>query len=210
MCGIFFLFLLKVLNTMDWSVDVLVSAYSQGYFPMPDPDNSNKVLWFRPNPRAVIPLASFHVSRSLRRKINKKQYTYSFNRCFRDVMVACGDREETWINESFLQIYMQMHQIGFAQSVEIWLEKKLVGGTYGVSLAGGFFAESMFHSETDCSKLALYHLVEELKYSGYTLLECQFLTPHLESLGAVEISDHDYIQRLTQALQVTPGVFGGC
>ncbi|MDD9951416.1 MAG: leucyl/phenylalanyl-tRNA--protein transferase [Zetaproteobacteria bacterium] len=193
---------------MKWSINLLISAYSQGYFPMPDPREVAKILWFRPDPRAIIPLDGFHVSRSLRRRIRQAKYTVSFDGCFLEVMKKCADRPETWINEVFLKSYVELHLEGCAHSVEIWHQQKLVGGVYGVSLGGAFFAESMFHTQTDCSKLALYHLVEQMNACGYKLLECQFLTPHLSSLGAVEISDTDYLCILQDALGMHPSVFG--
>jgi leucyl/phenylalanyl-tRNA--protein transferase len=115
-------------------------------------------------------------------------------------------REPTWINEEFIAVYGQMHDLGLAHSVEIWLGESLVGGVYGVSLGGGFFAESMFHKSTDASKVALYFLIQRLNEKGFSLLECQFLTEHLSSLGAIAIPDGDYIKRLNLALK-TPAEF---
>lgn len=180
--------------------ELLHAAYSQGYFPMPDSE-TEEILWFRPDPRAVIPLDQFHVSRSLARTIKKNTYQVTFDKSFQDVMLGCASHPNTWINQEFIDVYGQMFAIGLAHSVEIWHQGSLVGGTYGVSLGGAFFAESKFHRMKDASKVALYHLVEKMKLRGYTLLECQFLTPHLESLGAIEISDIEYISRLNQALK---------
>lgn len=168
---------------------------------MPD-GNSREILWFRPDPRAIIPLDGFHVSRSLRRKLNKQVFTVSFDKAFSDVMKGCAEHPETWINQEFMDVYGQMHRLGLAHSVEVWSNQELVGGTYGVCLGGAFFAESKFHRKTDASKLALYYLVEHMQRQGLTLLECQFLTPHLESLGAIEVSDHDYLKLLKEALKL--------
>jgi leucyl/phenylalanyl-tRNA--protein transferase len=176
-------------------------AYSQGLFPMPEPQ-TEQVLWFSPDPRAIIPLDGFHTSRSLRRTLNKKKFRISFNEDFTGVMLACGDRKDTWINAEFLDVYSQLHREGGAHSVEVWQEGKLVGGTYGVALGGAFFAESKFHRVTDASKVAIYHLVKHLNERGFKLLEVQFLTPHLKTLGAVEISRPDYMKRLAAALKV--------
>ena len=167
---------------------------------MPDGD-SGEILWFRPDPRAIIPLDGFHTSRSLRRKINQSLYQVSYNQAFSEVMQGCAEHPETWINQEFMDVYGQMHKLGLAHSVEVWHEQSLVGGTYGVCLGGAFFAESKFHRKTDASKVALYYLVKHMKKQGLTLLECQFLTPHLKSLGAIEVSDQEYLKLLREALK---------
>ena len=179
---------------------VLIAAYSHGYFPMPDPV-SNEVQWYRPDPRAIIPLDKFHVSHSLRRRLNKNTYTVTYDQQFRQVMQDCANREETWITPEFIEIYLQLFELGKAHSIEIWDGERLIGGTYGVCIGGAFFAESMFHIATDASKLALYFLVERLKQQGFTLLECQFRTPHLSSLGAIEITDEAYMAKLSHAIK---------
>lgn len=180
--------------------ELLYAAYSQGYFPMPDGD-SEQILWFRPDPRAVIPLDNFHVSRSLKRKLNKEDFKVSYDQDFERVMLGCADHPNTWINEEFISVYTRLHSLGLAHSVEVWSDSKLIGGTYGVCLGGAFFAESKFHKRADASKIALYFLVKRMLERGFTLLECQFLTPHLQTLGAIEISDADYIDRLGHALE---------
>ena len=126
----------------------------------------------------------------------------SYDQAFQEVVLGCASRPDTWINEVFIDAYGQMFSLGLAHSVEVWHDGRLVGGTYGVSLGGAFFAESKFHRMTDASKIALYHLVEKMKSGGFTLLECQFLTPHLKSLGAIEISNEDYLDLLAGALAV--------
>ena len=181
------------------SPDILLSAYSQGYFPMPDGTNK-EILWFRPDPRAILPLDQFHISRSLRRKLNKKNFLVTFNEEFRNVMLGCASHPDTWINRDILDSYSLMHQLGFAHSVEVWMDGKLAGGTYGLAIGGAFFAESMFHYQSDASKIALFNLVERLKEKRYMLLECQFMTAHLESLGAISVSDSDYMKTLKKAL----------
>lgn len=186
---------------MKLTTPLLLSAYAQGFFPMPEPE-TGEIEWFRPDPRAVFPLEEFHISHSLQKKIRRKQYSVTFNTHFVEVMKACAEREETWINEEFLSAYTQLHRKGYAHSVEIWKTKKLIGGVYGVSIGGAFFAESKFHRATDASKLALYHLIERLKERHFELLEVQFLTPHLESLGAIAIPDEEYQKRLAQAIRV--------
>ena len=188
--------------------EYLISAYSQGYFPMPDP-NSGEIVWLKPDPRAIIPMNDYHVSRSMQSLIKRAQYRVSYNQAFLEVVEGCADREDTWITPEFKEAYYQLHQLGFCHSLEIWdsvpnedstASEVLVGGTYGVSVRGAFFAESMFHRKSNMSKLALYHLVEHLKEMDYQLLECQFVTKHLASLGATAISDREYMIRLKEAL----------
>lgn len=165
---------------------------------MPNPEN-DEIMWFSPDPRAIIPLDGFHCSRSLKRRINKKNYTIRINQDFEGVMAGCASREETWINQEFKRAYMELHQLGLAHSLEITRDNRLIGGVYGVAIGGAFFAESKFHRETDASKIALYHLVEHLNAKGFILLEVQFLIPHLKTLGAVEIPAMEYDHILKQA-----------
>lgn len=179
--------------------NMLLMAYSQGYFPMPHPD-TEEICWFNPDPRAIIPLEGFHCSRSLKRSIRKFGYTFTINQSFQEVMSSCAREDDTWINEEFKRAYYQLHQLGFAHSLEVWAEDELVGGLYGVSIASAFFAESKFHKKTDASKAALYFLVEHMKKLNFSLLEVQFLTPHLNSLGAIEISASHYQNLLSLAL----------
>jgi len=175
-------------------------AYRHGIFPMAD-ERSGEVLWFRPDPRAIIPLDGFHVSRSLARTIKRATFEIRIDTDFEGVMRGCADRPEgTWISERFLEVYTALHRAGKTHSVEAWREGRLVGGTYGVALGGAFMAESMFHVETDASKVALAALVSRLREQGFILLDVQYVTPHLESLGAVEIARREYERRLKQAL----------
>ncbi len=166
---------------------------------MPEPE-TGEIMWFHPDPRAVIPLDGFHVSRSLRRSINNVPFKVTINHDFAAIMDACSNRKDTWINEQFKNVYTQLHEEGDAHSVEVWFEDKIVGGLYGVSLAGGFFAESKFHTKTDASKVALYYLIEYMKSRGMTLLEVQFITDHLKTLGATHISREQYLGQLEGAL----------
>ena len=189
------------MHSSELEPKLLIQAYANGYFPMPEP-GTDEVLWFRPDPRAIIPLDGFHVSKSLRRSLAKRGFSVTFSTVFREVMQGCADRDDTWINNQFLDLYTEMNRLGLAHSVEIWQEGKLVGGTYGVCFCGAFFAESKFHKVTDASKAALFYLVERLNKNGFKLLECQFLTPHLQTLGAIGISDTEYQDRLKSALEV--------
>ena len=184
----------------------LIHAYAQGCFPMPD-EKLNEINWYRPDPRAIIPLNGFHVSRSLRKTLAQHDFEIRFDSAFLDVMRACAKRPETWIIEDFMRVYGELHKAGFAHSVEVFRNNTLVGGIYGVSLKGAFFAESMFHFESNMSKIALKFLVDRLNSRGFTLLECQFLTPHLQSLGALEISDSDYMDLLHAAFSASAQTF---
>lgn len=183
---------------------LLLNAYSQGIFPMADDDGA--IYWYDPEPRAIIPLDKFHTPRSLARRIRKGGFEVRYDTAFRQVMEACAKpapgREKTWISPELVDIYCELHELGFAHSVEIWIEEKLAGGLYGVTLAGLFAGESMFSRATDASKIALVYLVERLRQGGFVLLDTQFLTPHLERFGAIEISREAYKARLERALRV--------
>ncbi len=175
-------------------------AYRHGIFPMAD-ERSGEVLWFRPDPRAVIPLDGFHVSRSLVRTLRRGRFEVRVDTAFATVMRGCADRPEgSWISERFVEVYGALHRAGKAHSVEAWRDRRLVGGVYGLALGGAFMAESMFHRETDASKVALAALVGRLSERGFTVLDVQYMTPHLESLGAVEITRREYERRLERAL----------
>ena len=186
-------------NRSPLSPQLLVYAYSNGYFPMPD-HGTGQIGWFRPDPRAIIPINDFHTSRSLRRTMSRIPFHVTFDQNFAEIMKACANREGTWINAEFIGAYCELHRRGYAHSIEVWLENELVGGLYGVSLSGGFFAESMYHKVTDASKVALFHLIKHMQKQSMALLEVQFLTPHLKTLGAIEISDEKYILMLQDAM----------
>jgi leucyl/phenylalanyl-tRNA--protein transferase len=189
-----------VTDAQSLTPENLVAAYTQGFFPMPSEHDSNLIQWLKPNPRAIIPLQCFHLSRSMRREIRRRDLVTRRNSAFVEVMIHCAQRSETWISADILRAYTKLHQLGLAHSIEIYCGDLLVGGVYGVALGSAFFAESMFHTESNMSKLALFRLVERLKEQDFLLLECQFLTSHLSSLGAVEISDEEYQERLESAL----------
>lgn len=181
------------------SPELLIQAYSLGYFPMPDPD-TGKIVFLRPDPRAVLPLDGFRLSRSLRQTLRNGGMELTFDRCFEEVMRGCAARPDTWITPEFHEGYTALHRLKRAHSVEVWRASRLVGGLYGVCLGGAFFAESKFHLETDASKVALFGLVRHLVERGFALLEVQFLTPHLQRLGVVEIPDDEYQSLLAAAL----------
>ena len=182
---------------------ILLEAYAQGYFPMPD-SQTEEIHWYRPDPRAILPLNGFHVSRSFARFLKKHSFKLTLNQDFQTVMEACSERDTTWINSEFKKSYFELHQWGYAHSIEVWASSRLVGGLYGVQLGGAFFAESMFSHVSQTSKLALYWLTILLNQSGFCLLEVQFMTSHLKSLGAIEISDSKYQQLLKKAILSSP------
>ncbi|SEN86321.1 leucyl/phenylalanyl-tRNA--protein transferase [Palleronia salina] len=183
------------------SPDLLVQAYAQGVFPMADSRESADVFWVDPQLRGVLPLDGFHLSRSLRRTIRRAPFDISFDRDFDGVIAGCADRDETWINDEIAASYGLLHRSGLAHSIELWDEDgALAGGVYGVSLGAAFFGESMFSRRRDASKIALAYLVDRLQSCGYRLFDTQFITPHLASLGGVEISRAEYRKRLAAAL----------
>ena len=168
---------------------------------MADPHDGS-ISWYAPDPRAVFPLDGFHVPRSLARTIRRGVYEVRVDTAFREVMLGCAEREETWISGEVLRAYAALHRLGLAHSVEAWQGSELKGGLYGVALGGAFFGESMFSRATDASKVALVALVERLRARGYTLLDTQWVTDHLLRFGAVEIPRVEYERRLVAALQL--------
>jgi leucyl/phenylalanyl-tRNA--protein transferase len=179
---------------------LVVRAYCEGIFPMGMPDGT--IGWFSPDPRGIIPLERFHVPARLARAVRRGRLQITFDRAFEDVMRACAEREDdgTWITEDIVACYVALHRSGLAHSVEVWRDGALVGGLYGLALGGAFFGESMFHRVTDASKIALVALVDRLKARGFALLDVQWVTPHLEQFGAVEVPREAYLQRLEDAL----------
>jgi leucyl/phenylalanyl-tRNA---protein transferase len=182
--------------------EFLCSAYCNGYFPMAD-SMTGEIGWYSPDPRTIFELGTFHISRSLRLTLKRKLLEIRINTRFEEVMRFCAQRQETWISEGIIKSYLQLHQMGLAHSVETWKDQTLVGGLYGVAIRGAFFGESMFSRINDASKVALVHLVERLNVRGYTLLDTQFMTPHLKKFGACEIPRAEYLRRLEEALKVT-------
>jgi len=182
--------------------DFLCQAYCNGYFPMADP-KTGEVNWYSPDPRTIFELNKFHVPRSLQLTLKKKLFDIRINKKFEEVMRACAQREETWISEEIIISYVKLHNAGIAHSVETWKDGSLVGGLYGVAIRGAFFGESMFSRVSDASKVALVHLVVRLKDRGYSLLDTQFTTPHLQRFGAREIPRVEYLIKLEKALTIT-------
>ena len=185
---------------MNLTPDLLLHGYAAGIFPMAESSTSGEIHWIDPQRRAVFPLERFHVSRSLARHIRRTRPQVTVDRAFAKVVQACADRAETWINAEIFNNYAALHRLGHAHSLEVWQDGKLIGGVYGVVLGAAFFGESMFSRATNGSKTALTYLIHRLRAGGFTLFDVQFLTDHLASLGAVEISRSVYRQRLARAL----------
>ncbi len=187
--------------------DILIRAYCAGIFPMAD--ETGRIGWYSPDPRAIIELDQFKIPRSLRQRIRKGGYQIRINTCFERVVRRCADRDEgTWISDDIIEAYRRLHQLGCAHSVETFFGEELAGGLYGVSLGGAYFGESMFTDQTDGSKLALVGLVERMNKRNMLLLDVQFMTPHLKRFGACEICRAEYLERLEQALQAEVSFVG--
>ena len=182
------------------SPEVLLFAYQQGLFPMAEGRNAKQIQWIQPEKRGIFQLGNFHISKSLRRVILKKDYSITINSCFPKVMEKCADRSETWINDDIYNCYCKLHEDGFAHSVEVWRNSHLIGGVYGVTIGAAFFGESMFSGAANGSKIALAYLHDRLLKAGFFLFDTQFLTEHLASLGAIEISQAQYLVKLEKAL----------
>jgi leucyl/phenylalanyl-tRNA--protein transferase len=194
----------------DLEPGTLLAAYRRGLFPMPGDRRADPLLWFSPVRRGILPLDGLKVSKSLRR--SRRDFVIRIDTAFDEVVAACADprRPQGWIDDRIQAAYAGLHRLGWAHSVEAWHDGRLVGGLYGVAIGGLFAGESMFHRETDASKAALVGLVEALRdeYAGERLLDVQWSTPHLASLGVVEVDRHDYLARLGVALTVPlPDVF---
>lgn len=182
-------------------LEALLNAYANGVFPMAE---DGEILWFSPERRGLIPLDSrFRIPHGLRRTLKRGLFEVRWNTAFREVMLACAERKETWIDEVILKSYCALHEEGFAHSVECWDADGLQGGLYGVALAGVFFGESMFHRKTDASKVALVALVETLREKNFQLLDTQWMTDHLRQFGGYELPRREYLAQLQAALEAT-------
>jgi leucyl/phenylalanyl-tRNA--protein transferase len=181
--------------------DLLLRGYASGVFPMADDRASDDLFWVEPRARAHLPLEGFHCSRSLAKRLRSGRFTVTADKDFAAVLLGCADRPQTWINRPIEAAMLALHARAQAHSVEVWLDDRLVGGVYGVALGRAFFAESMFSRERDASKVALAFLVGRLKVGHFTLCDCQFLTNHLASLGAVEVTRRTYVGLLGEALR---------
>lgn len=179
----------------------ILHAYASGVFPMSEARDSDELFWVDPRHRGVIPLEGFRISRSLARRLRRRDYEITLNTDFPGVMEACADRAETWINDEITALFTELHEAGRAHSLEVRQGGALIGGVYGLALGGAFFGESMFSRQRDGSKIALAYLVDRLRQGGFTLFDTQFLTDHLASLGGEEIPRASYRARLAEALQ---------
>lgn len=192
----------------DITPDLLLNAYAMGIFPMAERRDDSEIFWVDPRRRGVFPLDGFHLSRSLIRRMLRWPHRITINTAFAQVVDGCADRDETWINAEIRRLYLSLHGMGRAHALEVWEGDDLVGGVYGVTLGAAFFGESMFSRRTDASKIALAYLVDRLRLGGFRLFDTQFLTPHLASLGAVEVTRAEYHRRLERALAAS-GDFTG-
>lgn len=188
----------------DLSAERLLSAYRQGVFPWFS--GSEPILWWSPDPRMVLFPEELKISASLTRRLKKKDYEVRFDTAFRDVMLACATaprpgQSGTWITEEIVNGYCSLHELGYAHSVEIWMDGKLAGGLYGVAIGRMFYGESMFHHVRDASKLALVHLVWHLQKKGFGMIDCQMKTAHLARFGAKEVSRDTFMQKLTACVK---------
>lgn len=184
------------------SAEQLIYAYASGYFPMAD--EAEEIRWYNPDPRAIIPIESYAPVKSLRPILNKGNFECRINQAFELVMRHCSqprsEDDGIWISEEIIQAYTELHRLGLAHSVEVYTNGELVGGLYGVCLGGAFFGESMFSRVSNASKVAFHHLLVRLRERGYVLLDTQFINDHVQRLGAIEIPQAEYLDRLEKAL----------
>lgn len=181
--------------------DLLLRAYRAGIFPMGH-EETGAIGWYAPDPRGILPLDAFHVPGNLAKLVRRDAFEVVSDRDFPAILHACADRPQTWITPPIIDVYTALHERGYAHSVECWREERLVGGLYGVAIGGAFFGESMFYRVSNASKVALVHLVQQLRAGGYRLLDVQYATAHLEQFGVVEISRAAYEHRLRRALKI--------
>lgn len=179
----------------------LLSAYAQGAFPMTDPDGVTR--WYTADPRGILPLDAFHVPHTLRQLVKQQVFDIRIDTAFEPTMRGCMEArpDGSWISNQLIRAYGELHELGYAHSVEAWCDGELSGGLYGVALGGAFFGESMFHRRRDASKVALVHLVQRLRDRGFELLDTQASTPHLSRFGCIEIPAEEYLKRLDKALE---------
>jgi leucyl/phenylalanyl-tRNA---protein transferase len=193
------------LDVRPLTSDLLLRAYAMGIFPMARSRHDPRLYWIDPDQRGVLPLDTFHVPKSLTKVLKRGDFEVRVDTAFEAVMEGCaeatGDRPDTWINDEIVRLFVELHRLGMAHSVETWVDGRLVGGLYGLALGAAFFGESMFSRVTDASKVALVHLVARLKTAGYLLLDTQFVTEHLSRFGAVEIPRQEYLKLLNRAVE---------
>ncbi len=190
---------------MNINEETILKSYSLGIFPMSESFDDPNLYWINPKKRGVIPINDFKISKNLRKEIKKKKFLITINKDFKGVIKNCAkktkNRPSTWINKEIIKLYSNLHKIGHAHSIEAWHQDKLVGGLYGVSLGSAFFGESMFSIMSNSSKICLVYLLANLKIKKFTLLDTQFVNPHLKKLGAIEISRKKYLKMLGSSLK---------
>ena len=190
------------MHSSDLTPEMIYAGYREGWFPMMVEEETGKTGWFQPKKRCLFPIEGLRVSKSLAKTIRQQRFEVRFDTCFQRVIESCRRPEGNWINDDFIRVYTQLYEQGWAHCAECWFNENLVGGAYGIGIGGVFFAESMFHRETDASKVALYALIETCRAKGFVLFDAQIMNPHLRSLGAFEISNREYQKLLSNALQV--------
>lgn len=192
----------KLMESRDANIispQLLIDAYTNGWFPMADPD-TGQIEWFSPMMRAIFPIYSIKPSHSTRQVLKKKIFEVRIDTCFEKVILGCANRPDSWINDVIINSYINLHKLGYAHSVETFKDGKLVGGLYGVAIGAAFFGESMFSLVSNASKIAFYHLVEHLKARNFVLLDSQFINEHTKMLGAIEIPRNQYLRILKYAI----------
>ena len=187
-------------DILELTPELVLRAYGAGVFPMADSAGATDVYWVDPRKRGILPLNGFHLSRSLRKRLLRADYRVRVDMAFDAVLDACADRAETWINPTIRQLFVDLNRMGHAHSIEVWQGDELIGGLYGLRLGAAFFGESMFSRQRDGSKIALAWLVARLRAGEFTLLDTQFTTPHLESMGARAVPRAHYHELLERAL----------
>ena len=190
------------MHSSELTPEMIFAGYREGWFPMMVDEETNETGWFQPKKRCLFPIEGIKASHSLQKTIRQNRFEVKFDTSFQQVIENCRRPDGNWINEDFIRIYTQIHQQGWGHCAECWIDENLVGGVYGIAIRGVFFAESMFHRETDASKVALFALVETCRAKGFVLFDAQIMNPHLRSLGAFEVSNREYQSMLRQALQV--------
>ena len=185
---------------LELTPTLILRAYAAGVFPMADGAEAQGVFWVDPKRRGIFPLDSFHVPKKLAKRMRREDYAVTVDKDYAAVLDACADRDETWINRDIRALYLGLHRMGRAHSIEVWMDGQLAGGLYGVRMGAAFFGESMFRTRTDASKIALTHLVARLRAGGFRLLDAQFLTDHLARFGATRIPRGLYHRHLDEAL----------
>lgn len=181
----------------------VLHAYTEGIFPMADPDEGNEIFWYEPTMRGIILPESFHIPKNLKKLYARQPFELRINSDFRQCMERCAERSETWISDDIIEVYCGLHEMGYGFSFEAWKDGEMQGGLYGIAMGKVFFGESMFHKATDTSKIALVFLVEWMKSMEMTLLDCQFINAHLLQFGAKEIPQEEFLELLGNALEAS-------